>query len=197
MVLLCTKKEAASPAFSSTSPETEKSTASSPKSAIGKLCRKLSPRKNDAKRPLALTPEAPYCSPFERVFQYFDLDGDGKISPKELRSCMRSVGEELSVEDAGTVVEANDSDGDGLLGLDDFLRLMEVEGEEEKRKDLVEAFGMYKMEGLGCITPKSLKRMLSRLGESKTVDECKTMISRFDLDGDGVLSFEEFRVMMV
>ncbi|XP_068653405.1 putative calcium-binding protein CML19 [Aristolochia californica] len=197
MVLLFTKKEAASPCISATSPQTEKSTASSPKSAIGKLCRKLSPRKNDAKRPLALTPQGPYSGPFERVFQYFDSDGDGKISPAELRSCTKSLGEELSVEDAEAVVEANDSDGDGLLGLDDFMRLMEVEGEEERRKDLVEAFGMYKMEGQGCITPKSLKRMLSRLGESKTIDECKTMISRFDIDGDGVLSFEEFTVMMV
>ncbi|KAG4967795.1 hypothetical protein JHK87_033446 [Glycine soja] len=28
------------------------------------------------------------------------------------------------------------------------------------------------------------------------MDECKVMISRFDLNGDGMLSFEEFRIMM-
>lgn len=134
---------------------------------------------------------------FERVFRYFDGDGDGKISPDELRSCMRStVGEELSVEDAMYVVESHDSDGDGLLDMEDFLKLVEVDGEEEREKDLREAFGMYEMDGSGCITPKSLKRMLSRLGEKKTMDECETMISRFDIDGDGVLSFEEFLAMM-
>lgn len=135
---------------------------------------------------------------FERVFRYFDGDGDGKISPDELRSCMRStVGEELSVEDAMYLVESHDSDGDGLLDMEDFLKLVEVDGEEEKEKYLRDAFGMYEMDGSGCITPKSLKRMLSRLGEKKTMDDCETMISRFDLDGDGVLSYEEFLAMMV
>ncbi|XP_010913814.1 probable calcium-binding protein CML31 [Elaeis guineensis] len=133
----------------------------------------------------------------ERVFRYFDENGDGKISPSELRNCMRTVGEELSHEDAEAVVASSDSDGDGLLCYDDFVRLVDVEGEEEKVRSLREAFGVYEMEGQGCITPKSLKRALQRLGDSRTTKECTAMIRRFDLNGDGVLSFEEFRVMML
>ncbi|KAL5543942.1 hypothetical protein UlMin_007726 [Ulmus minor] len=135
----------------------------------------------------------------EHVFHYFDEDGDGKISALELRHRLGLMGEELLLNEAGIAVESLDSDGDGLLGLEDLVHLMEGgEGdEEEKIKDLREAFGMYiDVEGSGFITPKSLKRMLSRLGESKSVDECKVMINRFDLNGDGVLSFDEFRVMM-
>lgn len=149
------------------------------------------------KRNLSIVPDAPKCNEFERVFRYFDVDGDGKISAAELCNCMRTVGQELSQEDAEAVVESTDSDGDGLLGFEDFIRLMEVEGEEEKGKDLMEAFGLYVIEGSECITPKSLRRMLCRLGESKTIEECKGMIRRFDLNGDGVLSFEEFKVMML
>ena len=89
-----------------------------------------------------------------------------------------------------------DSDGDGLLCLDDLMNLMEAAGEEEKLKDLREAFDMYDTERCGFITPKALKRMLKKLGESKSMVECKVMISRFDLNGDGMLSFEEFRIMM-
>ena len=55
---------------------------------------------------------------------------------------------------------------------------------------------MYEMEGSGCINPTSLKRMLNRLGESKSTEDCKAMIRMFDLNGDGVLSFDEFRIMM-
>ncbi|KAL5543939.1 hypothetical protein UlMin_007724 [Ulmus minor] len=134
----------------------------------------------------------------EHVFHYFDEDGDGKISALELRHRLGLMGEELLLNEAEIAVESLDSDGDGLLGLEDLVHLMEGgEGEEEKIKDLREAFGMYiDVEGSGFITPKSLKRMLSRLGESKSVDECKVMINRFDLNGDGVLSFDEFRVMM-
>ena len=70
-------------------------------------------------------------------------------------------------------------------------------GEREREDGLKEAFKMYEMDGSGCITPRSLKRMLSRLGESRSIDECKVMIARFELDGDGVLTFDEFKVMML
>ncbi|KAK9278993.1 hypothetical protein L1049_028575 [Liquidambar formosana] len=36
--------------------------------------------------------------------------------------------------------------------------------------------------------------MLSKLGEKKSVEECVGMINHFDLNGDGVLSFEEFKL---
>jgi calcium-binding protein CML len=38
--------------------------------------------------------------------------------------------------------------------------------------------------------------MLGRLGSHQDIDECRAMICRFDLDGDGVISFEEFKMMM-
>ena len=63
--------------------------------------------------------------------------------------------------------------------------------------DLEEAFEMYNdTEMFGFITPKSLQRMLGRLGESKSMEQCTTMIGHFDLNGDGLLCFDEFRVMM-
>uniref|UniRef100_A0A5B7BS31 EF-hand domain-containing protein n=1 Tax=Davidia involucrata TaxID=16924 RepID=A0A5B7BS31_DAVIN len=135
---------------------------------------------------------------YDRVFNHFDDNGDGKISASELQLCVASMGWELSLADAEAAVMYMDSDGDGLLGLEDFVRLLEGAAEEEKVKDLREAFKMYEMDdGCGCITPKSLKRMLSRLGQSKTIEECKVMIAQFDLNGDGFLNFDEFKVMML
>ncbi|KAJ0964980.1 hypothetical protein J5N97_026118 [Dioscorea zingiberensis] len=177
-------------------------------SFIRRVCCILSPKKTekllDEKHvaPPQLSVAAPVYTEarpgeFERVFNYFDEDGDGKISPAELRNCMRTVGEELSTEDAEALVVSTDSDGDGLLGFEDFVKLVDVEGEEEKGRNLREAFKMYEMEGRGCITPKSLRRALHKLGETKTVEECAKMITSFDLNGDGVLSFEEFKIMML
>ncbi|KAA8530116.1 hypothetical protein F0562_004825 [Nyssa sinensis] len=98
---------------------------------------------------------------YKRVFNHFDDNGDGKISPQELQLCVASIGWELSLEDAEAAVVLMDADGDGLLGLEDFVRLLEGVAEEEKVKDLREAFKMYEMDGCDCITPNSLKRMLS------------------------------------
>ncbi|KAK7401358.1 hypothetical protein VNO78_12777 [Psophocarpus tetragonolobus] len=135
---------------------------------------------------------------FEGVLKYFDEDGDGKISPCELRNKVGMMGGELLLKDVELLIDEFDSDGDGLLSLEDLVKIMEDSGEDEKLKDLAEAFEMYNdTQMLGFITPKSLQIMLGRLGESKSINQCIDMISHFDLNGDGVLSFHEFRVMMM
>ncbi|KAJ7945720.1 EF hand calcium-binding family protein [Quillaja saponaria] len=107
----------------------------------------------------------------ERVFRYFDEDGDGKISCSELRRvlCLVDGGGEMleQLKEAEMAIEALDSDGDGLLGLNDLIGFMESGEEEEKVKDLKEAFDLYDVERCGFITPKNLKRMLSKLGDSE------------------------------
>ncbi|CAI9259400.1 unnamed protein product [Lactuca saligna] len=134
---------------------------------------------------------------YERVFRHLDKNGDGKLSPPELQICMGKIGEELSLEEAEIVAELIDSDGDGFLSFDDLVKMVEGANEEEKANDLKMAFRMYEeVEGCGCITPKSLRRMLSKLGESRSVDECKLMIAKFDLDGNGFLDFGEFQDLM-
>ncbi|KAL2344648.1 hypothetical protein Fmac_005933 [Flemingia macrophylla] len=134
---------------------------------------------------------------FERVLKYFDEDGDGKVSPSELRNRLGVMGGELKLREVEMLIEELDSDGDGLLSLDDFVNLIEAAGEEQKLKDLAEAFEMYNdTQMFGFITPQSLQRMLGRLGESNSIEQCKAMIRQFDLNGDGLLSFDEFRVMM-
>ncbi|KAF3632121.1 Calcium-binding protein CML38 [Capsicum chinense] len=148
--------------------------------------------------PLSLSSSDTNNGELERLFTYFDENGDGKVSPAELRRCMKAAGGALTEEEAEMAVRLSDSDGDGLLGLEDFTKLMEgMEEERNKESELIGAFGLYEdMEGSGYITPKSLKKMLSRLGESTSIENCKAMISRFDINGDGVLSFDEFKVMM-
>lgn len=143
------------------------------------------------------------------MFTYFDENGDGKISASELQSCFRAVGgAELSDEEADQAIRTSDADGDGMLGFDDFARLMETGEDDDKIQELREAFSMYSSSsgsGSGsasressCITPKSLKKMLTRLGKKPvTTADCKAMIRKFDLNGDGVLDFDEFRVMMM
>ena len=140
------------------------------------------------------------CSIYERIFNRFDEDGDGKLSPSELRRFVETIGEELLMEEAQELVASMDSDGDGLLGLEEFVEWVEREirgDEERKMEELKEAFRMYEMDGSNCITPKSLNRMLSRLGVSRNMEECSVMIRQFDVNGDGVLSFDEFKLMML
>lgn len=133
-----------------------------------------------------------------RVFASFDQDGDGKITASELQLCMKAaVGEDMSAEDVKALMASADTNGDGMLDEQEFVRLARETGADEECRWLREAFRMYEMEGRGCITPLSLKLMLGKLGAHRDIAECQAMICRFDLDGDGVLSFDEFKTMMM
>ncbi|XP_020189135.1 probable calcium-binding protein CML31 [Aegilops tauschii subsp. strangulata] len=140
------------------------------------------------------------------LFLSLDRDADGRISAAELQGCMRAtLGEDVPVEEAEALVVSADADGDGLLCEAEFLELAQQaawagdageEDDDQRIRALREAFGMYEMEGQRCITPASLGRMLGRLGAERGAGECHAIICRFDLDGDGVLSFDEFKIMM-
>ncbi|EES04555.1 hypothetical protein BDA96_04G054100 [Sorghum bicolor] len=121
----------------------------------------------------------------------FIRDGDGEVSAASklwgLCLCMRTP--------------ANTGGDGGPLDEEDELagEQAEAAGEEEdddERTWLRETFGMYEMEGTGCITPLSLKLVLARLGARRNIAECQAIICRFDMDSDGVVSFNEFRTMM-
>lgn len=145
--------------------------------------------------PLNIEPNSEDPQVMEQVFNYYDENKDGKISPSELQTCAKTVGGELSKEEAESAVHISDSDEDGMLNKKEFTAL--VQGRNGvKDEELKEAFKMYAAEEKGCITPKSLKRMLSRLGQTNSVETCEAMITKFDVNGDGVLSFDEFRTMM-
>ncbi|KAD2804001.1 hypothetical protein R6Q59_031775 [Mikania micrantha] len=135
-------------------------------------------------------------SDYKRVFNHFDEDGNGMISPSEMHRRLGLIcQEEILIEEVQFAIESLNGSSE-QLGFEDFFSLMENEKDDVKLEDLKKAFRMYEMDGTGCITPRSLNRMLSRLGESRSVDECVNMINRFDLNGDGVLSFDEFKAMM-
>ena len=57
---------------------------------------------------------------------------------------------------------------------------------------LVEAFKVYNRSGNGLITAKELTHVLSSLGHQITEDEAREVISQFDVDSNGGLSYEEF-----
>ncbi len=58
------------------------------------------------------------------AFARFDHDSSGKISAKELRQAMASLGEELTDEELDAMMNDSDSDGDGEINFEEFVAMM-------------------------------------------------------------------------
>ncbi|CAM9563600.1 unnamed protein product [Choristocarpus tenellus] len=58
------------------------------------------------------------------AFEFFDKDGDGEISPKELAGIMRGLGDALSDDEVNLLVQVADKDGDGTISIEEFISFM-------------------------------------------------------------------------
>ncbi|EDW84951.1 uncharacterized protein Dwil_GK18988 [Drosophila willistoni] len=55
------------------------------------------------------------------AFKIFDKDGDGFISPAELRYVMINLGEKVTDEEIDEMMREADADGDGMINYEEFV----------------------------------------------------------------------------
>ncbi|KAM0946559.1 putative EF-hand domain-containing protein [Dioscorea sansibarensis] len=137
-----------------------------------------------------------------RVFQTFDHDGDGRITKEELQDSLENLGIFISEGDLSAMIGRIDVNGDGCVDIDEFRALYGTivgeMGREEVEEDVKEAFDVFDVNGDGYISVEELRFVLSSLGlrQGRTADDFRRMIRKVDQDGDGRVSFNEFKEMM-
>jgi len=58
------------------------------------------------------------------AFKVFDKDGNGVLSPEELRKIISNLGEKLSDDEVDAIIREADTDGDGCINCDEFVKMM-------------------------------------------------------------------------
>ncbi|XP_057956998.1 calmodulin-like protein 7 [Malania oleifera] len=135
----------------------------------------------------------------KRVFQMFDRNGDGRITKKELNDSLEKLGIFIPDKDLSQMIDKIDVNGDGCVDMDEFGELyMSLMDERDEEEDMREAFNVFDQNGDGFITVDELRSVLSSLGlkQGRTLEDCKKMIMKVDVDGDGRVNFKEFKQMM-
>ncbi|GFZ10811.1 ARF-GAP domain 11 [Actinidia rufa] len=134
-----------------------------------------------------------------RVFQMFDRNGDGRITKKELNDSLENMGIFIPDPELTQMIEKIDVNGDGFVDIDEFGALYQsIVGERDEDEDMREAFNVFDQNGDGFITVDELRSVLASLGlkQGRTMEDCKRMIMKVDVDGDGMVNFIEFKEMM-
>ncbi|KAJ0051992.1 hypothetical protein Pint_03094 [Pistacia integerrima] len=134
-----------------------------------------------------------------RVFQMFDRNGDGKITKKELNDSLQNLGIFIPDGDLVQMIDKIDTNGDGFVDIDEFGALYQtIMNEKDEEEDMKEAFNVFDQNGDGYITVDELRSVLASLGlkQGRTLEDCKRMIKKVDVDGDGMVDYAEFKQMM-
>lgn len=152
-------------------------------------------------------PSQEFVKELSDAFEFFDLNGDGKLSLKELGTVVRSLGDEVAEEDLKNLIQRVDSDGDGQLDLSEFIDLntqascssteSSSSSEEAENFALAAAFNKFDGNKDGFISAEELHRVLAAFGDDRfSLEECQHMIKSVDDNDDHVMSLREFQALM-
>ena len=135
---------------------------------------------------------------FQDIFDQFDKDKDGKISGKELKNAMVSMGQSPTDDEINEMMREVDLNQDGKIDFDEFMILMTKSSPDtQNEEEVINAFRVFDKEGNGLIASSELKHIMMTIGDKMTEEEADEMVNEADIDEDGMINYEEFVRMMM
>ncbi len=127
------------------------------------------------------------------IFKAFDKNSDGKISMTEFKEGYHKYyGTFLSENEMQRIFENLDNDDDGYLEYEEFLRASLNMEKVLREENLRIAFDRFDLDGDKALSVEELKTVFDTC-DNQVV---QNLINNIDRDKDGVISFEEFHMLM-
>jgi len=131
------------------------------------------------------------------AFALFDKDHNGRIDIIELQTVLKTLGQNISKEEAEEMMSSVDINHDGEIDFNEFVQLMENRMFlPSNTLEYQDAFKFFDKNGDGYIDFNELKDVLLSLGEEFTEQDIQDMIDEADTTGNGKVEFGEFIKMM-
>lgn len=133
----------------------------------------------------------------KEAFHVFDTNGDGCITATELKKLVTSLGYNITEAELMDMMNQIDADGNGAIDFPEFLALMSKNLDDCDPEDILkESFKVFDRDGSGFIGVSELDRVFKLLGQDFKDYEIEAMIKAADVDGDGLVGYDDFMKMM-
>ena len=120
-----------------------------------------------------------------KVFSLHDADASMSIDANELEGVMRDLGIQMSAAQRAEVMSQLDVDGSGTISFEEYLRWFDLH-------DIQSEFNKYDDDESGSINKKEFAKLVATLGVNLTRKESTYIFKKLDVDGSGVITFDEF-----
>ena len=132
----------------------------------------------------------------KNVFSAFDTGKDGQISFEELKKGLLEIkSSHLTEEELKKIFDSIDVDKNGKIDYTEFIASTMEGAKYYKNERLLEAFESFDKDGSGQITKGELLETLK--AEKCQEKEIEKFIKAVDKDGNGKISIDEFRQLML
>ncbi|KAL1922115.1 uncharacterized protein VTP21DRAFT_10757 [Calcarisporiella thermophila] len=124
---------------------------------------------------------------YKDAFAILDKNKDGRVNAADVNALLTSLGKPT------TEISSN-TDMNGFL---DIIKKHQENEKNDSEASFREAFALLDKNGDGQISGEDLKEVMSVLGENLTPQEIEDILREGDVDGDGLINYEEFvKIMM-
>jgi len=130
-------------------------------------------------------------------FKRLDKNGDGSLDASELAVLLMDQGftKSQAEQEARGMISAADDNSDGEIGFNEFAQIWQRKLLSVNQSYIHAVFTVLDEDGNGTIDTVELAKVLD-MDANKNSDEIAEIIKEVDTDGDGVISFKEFKAAM-
>lgn len=133
------------------------------------------------------------------AFHLFDADGSGTIDAEELALAMKGLGfGDLNREEVEQIMRSMKCTANGLVPYTEFEKMVKSRmAPRDSPEEVLKAFQLFDLDKRGKISFENLKDVAKLLGEDPGDEVLREMIMEADEDGDGLVSLDEFKHVMM
>ncbi|XP_048585333.1 calmodulin isoform X2 [Nematostella vectensis] len=134
---------------------------------------------------------------YRDAFKFFDKDGNGHITTRELGAIMRSLGQNPTENELQDMVNEVDYDGNGVVDFHEFVNMMINQNNNTlDQNELLEAFRTFDGDDKGYIFSNEIRYVLRHMGENIPEHDINDILKDASHGRKRKITFEEFVKMV-